>query len=461
MKIQYLLSLAGLLLLTACGEEQSVPAEPVSADAVQEKPAPVPRKKIVLPGLENGVLKLQEDPADEQKRTEKKEILSDTRQIHYWEPSQVQGDFHLPGGGQRTNRKQTWHKETPVMPSSWAAEIPSDHRLIQWIPQIRQGESIGSRLQDAVLSADQSVFVFVERTGEQQGPYGSRIILLNACTWRIMKIFEIPRKINRIVLSGTGHYVIALCGEQEDMKQRYGLSVIRLDTGKEQQFTPLHKSLNGSFLCDRDNYIYIASTAKNEIAVYSAGKISGEPEILKTAAPDVALALSPDGKRVAAANRNGSIEFFKTADRRLLQTEKLASAYPVRQLVFLDNSRNFICAPDVLSDRSSIVYRDRQVFELNGRSGGWNGLSGDGQHILHLKKVNGEIEYVNAVTLQKEKSVIPEQIQPRTGSDPFRVFYLDVTDITAVLDQRGNFYLLHLPEGAKKFQKETIFMTGK
>ena len=62
-------------------------------------------------------------------------------------------------------------------------------------------------------------------------------------------------------------------------------------------------------------------------------------------------------------------------------------------------------------------------------------------------------------TLDKENSVIPENIAPLTkGGDPAFVFPLEASNTIAILDTKGNFYLLHLPRDAKKYQKETVFM---
>jgi hypothetical protein len=85
--------------------------------------------------------------------------------------------------------------------------------------------------------------------------------------------------------------------------------------------------------------------------------------------------------------------------------------------------------------------------------------TGDGKYLIHCKKVRGELEIINTETLVKERAVIPETIVPQTrGADPAFVFHLEASGTIAILDTKGNFYLLHLLKNGRKYQKETIFM---
>ena len=133
--------------------------------------------------------------------------------------------------------------------------------------------------------------------------------------------------------------------------------------------------------------------------------------------------------------------------------------YPIVQLIFIDNDKQFLCAADPLQNTAAIVLRDQQTFDLKGNSAGFNTITGDGKYLIHCKKVRGELEILNVNTLDKENSVIPENIAPLTkGGDPAFVFPLEASNTIAILDTKGNFYLLHLPRDAKKYQKETVFM---
>lgn len=444
-----------LVLCCSCGRQKTperVPAPPRTASA-PETPKPAYAKKT-LPGLDGGVLQLKNDPTAERTAEKLPEIRDQGNTIRMI--PDTGSNLPLPGGGESTARKQTWDKMTPVPPHSLAARLKrTDGMLVQWAPRRVSGSISGVRLPSAALSCDGSVLAIAELFGAESGPFGTRIILLNTHNWRILKIIEIKRKIGKIVFAGSTVYLATLCEGQPVLNQPGGLSLIRLDSGLEEQFVRLPSSCTGDLGASRTGCIFAADSQSGEIRYFEPGK-TDQPGIIRTSAP-AKLGFSPDGKLLAAANAKGSIEIFKLSDFRLLNTITLPQTYPVCQVLFLDNAEEFLCASDPLSDRCSFVYRASQIFELNGRSGGNEQITGDGRRILHLKKVNGEIEFLETDTLKKIASVQPEHVKPDTKGDPVHLFYLEHARLTAVLDAGGTLYLLCLPKGASKFQKEIIF----
>lgn len=451
-----------LALCCSCGKQKESPAPqesaseaPRAAAAETETPKPVYAQKT-LPGLEGGVLQLKNDPTVE--RTEKKLPEIEDRKNNIRTISGADQNLPLPGGGATSARNQKWDKSTPVPPHSLAAKLKrADGKRIQWAPQRVTGSIPGVRLPDAAISYDQSVLAFAELFGAESGPYGTRIILLNTHDWHILKIIEIKRKVKKITFAGDTVYLAALCAEQPALEQSGGLSLIRLDSGAEAYFAELPPPSEGDLGAGRSGCVFLADSQNSGIRYWKPGK-PVKTGVIPTAAP-AKLGFSPDGKILAAANGKGTIELFKMSDFRLLNTVRLpfSQEYPIHQVLFLNNAKDFLCAPDPLSDRSSFVYRASQIFELKGRSSGSNVITGDGLRILHLKKVNGEIEILESDTLQKITSFMPEHVKPDTHGDPAHVFYLDHARLTAVLDTGGTFYLLCQPKGASKFQKEIIF----
>ena len=451
-----------LALCCSCGKqkESSSPKEsaadaPRAAAAETETPKPVYAQKT-LPGLEGGALQLKNDPTVE--RTAEKPPEIEDRKNNIRTISGTDQNLPLPGGGETSARNQKWDKSTPIPRHSLAAKLQrTDGKLIQWAPQRVTGSIAGVRLPSAAISYDQSVLAFAELFGAESGPFGTRIVLLNTHDWRILKIIELKRKVKKIVFAGDTVCLAALCAEQPALEQSGGLSLIRLDSGAETYFAEVPPSFEGDLGAGRSGCVFLADSRVGEIRYWKPGK-TVKTGVIRTAAP-AKLGFSPDGRILAAANGKGTIELFKMSDFRLLNTVKLplSQEYPIHQVLFLNNEEDFLCAPDPLSDRSSFVYRASQIFELKGRSSGSNVITGDGLRILHLKKVNGEIEILESDTLRKITSLLPEQVKPNTHGDPAHVFYLDHARLTAVLDAGGTFYLLCLPKGVSKFQKEIIF----
>ena len=416
-----------------------------------------------LPGLEDGMLKIQNVPADHQKSQPKQktlpEIRDDRRNVQTVEK---EGDMPFPLQAETSARPSSWSATTPVPPRSLAAKLqdPNSEKVLLWSPMERLGLLRGVRLPSAALSPDQSVLAIVETTGGDEPPNGSRIVLINTHTWKILRLIEIPRVTDKIVFSRKEPGLFVLCKPQPELKQSGGLARILFDSDKpETSFIRTGALDCADLLCDRDDRVYLSDAAKERVLIYRPD--ASTPRTVKVAAPGCALALSPDGKRWAAAGSAGKIEIFKTGDNRPLSTETIPSEYPVRQLLFLDNGNSFLCAPDPLRNRAAFGVRAGRVQEFEGFSAGALAISTDGRTILHRKKTAGEIEFLDSQTFHKIASAIPERALPRTRGNPREVYPLEAGELTAVLDETGNLYVLHRPEKETKFQKKIILTPWK
>ena len=420
------------------------------------------QKRIKLPGLENGVLKIRDVPGadDSEDKHYSPTINVDKRRIRYVKRN-PDGSVTHPGGGLKTNRRQSWSKVTPVPVDSLAALIAGKKTAMgtQWAPTRIPGTVHGVRIPDVQLSVDQSLFAFVETTGNTDGPNGSRIVLMNAHDWNVIRVIYTDRIVKRLCFIGSTQKIAALCENQSAMKQKSGLAIFHLKHGGEIAFRVLPSALSGNMLSDRNGRLYISHREKNEIWRFEQ-EITRDYRILRTDSKNPVSALSPNGKFLAAASpENGLIRIYKISDLRPIRSTKMPENYPIVQLIFIDNDKQFLCAADPLQNTAAIVLRDQQTFDLKGNSAGFNTITGDGKYLIHCKKVRGELEILNVNTLDKENSVIPENIAPLTkGGDPAFVFPLEASNTIAILDTKGNFYLLHLPRDAKKYQKETVFM---
>lgn len=414
-----------------------------------------------LPGLEGGMLKIQNVPEAEEKKESAPpapEIQDDRRNVQVLE----EGENPPPSPvSPSLTRPSSWSAVTPVPPRSLAAKLtePDRKTVLRWAPLEHVGVLRGVRLPAAALSPDQSVLAIVETTGGEEPPNGSRIVLINTHNWEILKLIETPRRAEKIVFARRSPSLFVLCRPQPELKQPGGLAQFLPESGGEIWFLRTGKMACADLFCDREDNVYLSDAEKERVLIVTPGTDSRRT--VHVSAPGCALALSPNGKRWAAAGNAGRIEVFKVGDGRPISTVKIPPEYPVRQLLFLDNGGDFLCAPDPLKDRSAFAVRAGRVREFEGSSAGELALSTDGQVLLHRKKAAGEIEYLDARTFRKIASAIPERIFPRTQGDPRAVFPLEAGELTAVLDEGGALYVLHCPEKQTKYQKKIILTPWK
>ena len=416
-----------------------------------------------LPGLEGGMLKIRNVPAGQpEEKPERKhlpEIRDDRRNVQILDKED--SSFIRPSGP--STRPSSWSAVTPVPPRSLAAKLrdPGRKTVLRWAPRERVGVLRGVRIPAAALSPDQSVLALVETTGGDDPPNGSRIVLINTHTWEILKVIEIPRLTERLVFARKEPALFVLSKAQAELKQEGGLAKIRLDPddAAETSFIPVGRHVFSDLLCDREDRVYLADAEKPRVLIFRQD--SARPRTAEVSAPGCALALSPDGRRWAAAGTAGKIEIFKTGDGRPLSSESIPEGYPVRQLLFLDNAGNFLCAPDPLTNRAAFAVRVGRIREFEGASAGALAVSTDGSTVLHRKQAYGEIEFLDPRTFRKLASVIPERVSPRTRGVPREVYQLEAGELTAVLDDSGDLYVLHRPEKETKFQKKVILTPWK
>lgn len=417
---------------------------------------------VKLPGLEGGMLKVKNVPAGQPEEKPDKETLPEIRDDGRNVQTQEKDDASPARPSGPSARPSSWSAVTPVPPRSLAAKLrdPGRKTVLRWAPRERIGVLRGVRLPAAALSPDQSVLALVETTGGDEPPNGSRIVLINTHNWEILKIIEIPRLTERIVFARKDPALFILCKPQAELKQEGGLAKILLDSGTpEASFIPVGSHVFSDLLCDREDRVYLADAEKPRVLIFGPG--SAQPRTAAVSAPGCALALSPDGGKWAAAGTSGKIEIFKTGDDRPLSTESIPQDYPVRQLLFLDNGNSFLCAPDPLTNRAAFAIRAGRIREFEGFSAGALAVSTDGTTVLHRKQAHGEIEFLDPRSFSKRASVIPERVPPRTRGVPREVYQLEAGELTAVLDDSGNLYVLHRPEKETRYQKKIILTPWK
>ena len=366
---------------------------------------------------------------------------------------------------------------TSKLPAGSLAEKLTDadaETVPTWRPAFATQGFRGARLDAFAVSQDGSVLAIAERTGTSNGPNGTRIVLFNSSNWQAIRIFTTDRMLKRIAFIPDSAKLAAISFPQLALKQDFGLAVFDLETGKEQAFLPLSFPFNEkiaaegiAMLATQERIICSGFFGSTVFCIHLPIGQSSEAAFpyhtFETVSPASALAVTPDGKSLAAASLK-AIEYFELNPADQYKRRSITSldlGWKPVDIHFLNGAQtDFILCPAYKDDSPPVFVRSGAKESLDGRSAGFAIPVGQDGQIGVAFKVKGRIDIIDPATLEAADSVILEQIRPATTGDTAFVFYHDAIHAFCVIDTNGNCFAVGKKEGEKRWQKRIIWNGG-
>lgn len=476
-----LIAVVMLLSLAACSDKPSK-----GAGSSSSKPETAGKDGVVVKNQEKAPLLAADDKmmADLVQRTpstsipneevpvRSPEVIDNASNVIRQVRSEVKNDTE--NGIIKVGRTR-WTRDTPVPSRSLAAKLPSkDDIVIKWTPVIMKDAARRPRIPDAKLSHDGSVFAFIETIGSQTGPFGSRIVLLNAHTWEIINVFDNKnRNISRIEFIPGTRNLAAICEKQLEMKQPYGLAVINLANGRERSFIRIPKEGAGrdSMLAAGNGKVYLASPDSAEIFVVNTRRTGADDETAdteNTLSIDIIQAPGENSKLARSmtegffgAAANGKIIIYKFADNRPFKNALYPIEMRFENFYFMDDGKSFLFCPPRSAMNPPAVVRNTEKFPLSGISDGFGIVSSDGDKIITVNAAKSVIDIRNSHTLETIDTIETTRLpNSKKYGKPRDMFNVESNSSLAVLDDAGNFWLIFKPEGSKSYSIYPVFTSS-
>jgi len=364
---------------------------------------------------------------------------------------------------------------TSALPDGSLAEKLTDssaETVQTWRPAFASQGFRGARLDAFAVSPDGSVLAIAERTGTSNGPNGTRIVLVNTSDWQVIRIFTVGRMLKRLAFVPETTSLAAVAFPQPALKQDFGMAVLDLAAGKEQGFLPLPFPFNEktapeeiALLAMQDRIVCSGFFGSTVFCIHlPVTKDSEVPyHTFETVSPASALAVTPDGKSLAAASLK-AIEYFDlnpSAKYRRKSVTALDLGWKPVDIHFLNGAQtDFLLCPAYRDDTAPIFVRSSAKDSLDGRSAGFAVPMEQDSRIGVAFKVKGRIDIVDPATLEADDSVILEQLRPATNGDTAFVFYHDAIHAFCVIDTNGNCFAAGKKEDEKRWSKRIIWNGG-
>ncbi|MBO5959557.1 MAG: hypothetical protein J6Q65_05495 [Lentisphaeria bacterium] len=355
----------------------------------------------------------------------------------------------------RQPKRTTWNVEGKISADSLAAQLAEaaenpDGTRILWTPQTVSGSLALTRIPCVILSADDSLLIFLETTGKPEGPFGSRLILMSAEDWSVIKIVDLPdRYLKKLAFVPGTLKIAALCAAQKECKQVAGVLCLDLQSGKEDRFQQTETGIGErTFLVDSNRNLIVSHPKRAELLVLPLE--SQQNHVIKVAAADAVAALSPDGKEIAVIGpaHAGQIEIFRTTDWMPAATVSVEKTTRVAKIQFLRGNKAFLLCGDPAFSANSVIVRPGNTIELDGLASGMALTPGNGKKIYHLTGNNNEIQELDSSSGMLYRTILTDRAEPRfarPGPGPGTVqhfFYIPFCNGLAMLDSNGNFFLI-------------------
>ena len=332
---------------------------------------------------------------------------------------------------------------------------PADNsKVIYWQPKWRQKGIGGAWISSVALSDDRSVLCVLETTGKDEGPFGSRIIVINTYDWTVIAVYEYDDKYyTSIEFAGTSDDIIALAARQPVMKQPCVFNLINLTSGKITE----GQVLQSQPLC------WKAFDATRIFASFPDSEFLSELKIgdifisspVKTSVNVQAdcMAISTDRKTLALASKS-KISFVAISNLRQFHSADLSPNQTVTGMEYGGN--NLLVAS--LSDGSAVYIKNaaqpedlhiKESIPLFSYFASTNTLiAGDNYmstlYFFDCERPSGET-----------KKAVLNGTKPPTSSFLFFAAALPGNQFILVVDKPGNIYRIW-PEG-KRYGKEILF----
>ncbi len=460
-----------VMILAACGENEQQPV-PVETAGTPAPAAPVKKTKADFSKAVDPEFAMLRrfDSADDtsEQKAVKPEVKVSSNHI-----------LRTPAGsGDRAEIRQRRSSEwvpRSIAPAGSLAAFFSEKRTekIIWNPEISGGSLDMTRVTDCKISPDSSVIAFVETTGDSDGPYGSRIILLDTYSWLILKVIEIPgRWIEKITFDpGNPGVIAALCRKQKELEQPIGVAVFDLKDGLEKTFEHITGILSGEYaFAIVDGKLFVSLTEKGGVVVLSMPSLRADSRTTVYAASPTGspvLAVSGNGKLFAIASRNSrKIRIYKTSDLMQLSTVDMpVSRYIPNQLHFVNNDSDLLVCAEDPAPVENYLLAGGSSYKLDGASAGIAVLTPDQKYAYCLMRNEPVIRIIDTATRAETGSINYKKAEPRPNNPdigkPKFIFYLKHLDCVAVFDRNGYFYLLNRNVKSKNGERAIIIQQAE
>jgi hypothetical protein len=333
-------------------------------------------------------------------------------------------------------------ENTPA--NCFAARIADKGKSLEWKPKWYFEGPGGPRLPDSKFSHDGSVLAIAEVAGATNGPFASRLALINAYNYKCVRIVEIPEtRISRFILLPDTDSAVCVQEPQPLLKQEIKAFTLNLKTGAKGSETPSFSSKITGLAAMPDNKLMIKTAESAKIYVFDLLNLAQSPAVLETPFKGGLLAAADDGITLAAAGK-GKVLFFNLTNGQSspLSEKELPPDFTPGNLVLCNEDGSLFAVSAAGKD---IIWAGAGKARTLARNAG-NILVYDKENkrLIAEIAVKNTLAFYDVPKFEPAGSCQPKTILPVTRGEITNLMAMPAGILA--LDSRGNLFLLHKPK---------------
>jgi hypothetical protein len=443
-KILMVVSFSFLLLMMVfgCGKkapEKKAPTQKLETVVNSETPTSVPKEKKEIKDSEEGNFFTQIKVKNWKDEGEEASIEDNAENVIIRDKGEVSKS----------------DADSPVPPASMAGRIMEQDKEIEWVPKWRYHGTGGPWLPAVALSTDKSLLAIVETTGQDDGPYGSRIVFLNTYNWRVAKIIDLKRKVTKILFIPKSNLLVCQSSVQKELKQPRLLFLLNCRRGKIVSSSKIIKDDISGWDVDKDGKSLLVRMKDNKkLFIFDARRLKEAPRTVKMENTGGVVTFMPDGiSAVVAGDKSLEITDLEEVDKKY----PLPDGFTADSIRVLDNDKTFILGSK--KQGKVLAFRSGNFEILADFATGFIFYCSSKKTLIIEQKKENALTFLSVPDLKETASFSPSAKKPKTHGDILIVAYISHCEKYLGLDNQGNCYLLYKP--TKKWRKTLLFSARK
>lgn len=336
----------------------------------------------------------------------------------------------------------------PTPANCMARRLQKSNTITVWRPKWNFYGAGTLMIPQVEVNHDKSVIAFVEQFGSQNGPFGSRIVLVNTYSWETIAVHTFNnQKISQIAF-GSGANMYCYTDAQPLLKQKSSLFKYNLrsrTTSEEHQYNLSDISyVKGKGLCIKHN-----ESPKMQLI---PDEDFSQPFEFST----------KNSEGIIATSQSGKILLF--GDKKL-ESFKFDIGWPQRSTP-LNYSATNACILGTARQSVSLTKNNQLMLQTKNAfreiTNGTNNIlfhNTDKNKLIIEKSFKSTIEIYSLPDLLLEDSIIAPEVRPRTKGRALFVNFLPHHDKYILFDSYGHLYLMYLKKS--RWSKIIIFSAKK
>lgn len=320
-----------------------------------------------------------------------------------------------------------------------AARIADKGRNFEWRAKWHFEGAGGPRLPDAAASPDGSIFAIVEVTGAANGPFSSRLVLINAYNFKCIRIIEIPEvRIARFIFLPGNDSAACIQEPQLSFKQTNQVFLLDLASGVKGTETPSFTSKVTGLAAMPDNRLMVKTAESAKIYVFNLQNLAADPATLNTPFKGGVLAAAEDGVTLIAAGK-GKALFFNLQDGQTapVRESELPTEFNPDRITLCSDDGSLFAAAD---GKDVICTGTEKARVLARNAGSVLGYDKKNKRLMAALTVKSALAFYDMPKFEPAGVCYPKNGPPLTRGDIISL--TAVKSSILILDSHGNLFLM-------------------